>query len=109
MIIDCHCHTGKGDLLTAPWNTRAPIEPYLRRARAAGIDRTVVFSLFHSDYEEANQEVARVVARYPDRLTGFVMVHAARDRRRIFPMVERAVRDWGFRGIKVHALEAPPN
>src|SRR3989442_1478420 len=42
MIIDCHCHAGKGDIVTAPWNTDAPLEPYLRRARTAGIDRTVV-------------------------------------------------------------------
>jgi hypothetical protein len=25
MIIDCHCHSGKGDLLTGPWDTDAPI------------------------------------------------------------------------------------
>jgi hypothetical protein len=42
MIVDCHCHAGKGDKLTAPWNTDAAIEPYLRRARAAGIDKTLV-------------------------------------------------------------------
>ena len=46
MIIDCHCHAGKGDLMTAPWNTDAPIEPYLRRAQAAGIGRTIVFAPF---------------------------------------------------------------
>jgi len=63
MIIDCHCHAGKGDLMTAPWNTDAPIEPYLRRAHAAGIDKTVVFAPFHSDYAVANAQVARIVAR----------------------------------------------
>ena len=54
--------------MTAPWNTDAPIEPYLRRARRAGIDKTVVFAAFHSDYDQANREVARIVARYPGRL-----------------------------------------
>ena len=54
MIIDCHCHAGKGDRMTAPWNTEAPIEPYLRRARRAGIEKTVVFPPFHSNNEEAN-------------------------------------------------------
>ena len=53
MIIDCHCHTGDGDLMTAPWNTSAPLDPYLQRARAAGIGRTVVFAPFHSDYARA--------------------------------------------------------
>ena len=108
MIIDCHCHVGQGDLLTAPWNTDAPIEPYLRRARAAGIDKTIVFSAFHTDYSEANQRVARIVATYPDRLIGFAMLHARRDAGRVFQMVKDAVSQWGFRGIKVHGLESPP-
>jgi hypothetical protein len=25
MIIDCHCHAGKGDAMTAPWNTAAAL------------------------------------------------------------------------------------
>jgi hypothetical protein len=106
MIIDCHCHAGKGDIMTAPWNTDAPIEPYLRRARAAGIAKTIVFPLFHSDYAQANAQLARIVARYSTRLIGFAFVHAARDAGRIFGMVERAVTRWGFRGIKVHGHEA---
>jgi predicted TIM-barrel fold metal-dependent hydrolase len=108
MIIDCHCHAGKGDLMTAPWNTDAPIEPYLRRARQAGIGKTVVFAPFHSDYSHANEEVGRIVARYPGRLIGFAFVHAARDAGRIREMVDRAVTRWGFRGIKVHGYDAMP-
>jgi uncharacterized protein len=107
MIIDCHCHAGKGDRMTAPWNTDAPIEPYLRRARKAGIDKTVVFAPFHTDYDYANRQVARIVARFPGRLIGFAFVHATRDAGRIFRMVERA-RKWGFRGIKSHGFEAMP-
>ena len=106
MIVDCHCHAGKGDIMTAPWNTDAPIEPYLRRARAAGIAKTIVFPLFHSDYAQANAQLARIAARYSTRLIGFAFVHAARDAGRIFAMVECAVTRWGFRGIKVHGHEA---
>jgi predicted TIM-barrel fold metal-dependent hydrolase len=107
VIIDCHCHAGKGDRLTAPWNTDAPIEPYLRRARKAGIDKTVVFAPFHSNYDEANRQVAQIIRRFPGRLIGFAFVHATRDAGRIFQMVERA-RRWGFRGIKSHGFEAMP-
>jgi hypothetical protein len=42
MIIDCHCHAGKGDIMTAPWNMDAPIVPYLRRARATGHSKSIV-------------------------------------------------------------------
>ncbi|MBE2225597.1 MAG: amidohydrolase family protein [Anaerolineae bacterium] len=108
MIVDCHCHAGQGDLMTAPWNTDAPIEPYLRRARAAGIDKTVAFAPFHSDYAQANEQVADIVARYPGRLIGFAFIHPTRDAGRILSMVEQAVREWGFRGIKVHGSDALP-
>jgi predicted TIM-barrel fold metal-dependent hydrolase len=106
MIIDCHCHAGKGDLLTAPWNTDAPIGGYLRRAKMAGIQKTIVFAPFHSDYAQANAEVARIVASHPDRLIGFAFVHASRDAGRIYGMVRRAVMQWRFRGIKVHGHDA---
>jgi uncharacterized protein len=106
IIIDCHCHAGKGDIMTAPWNTDAPMEPYLRRARAAGIAKTIVFPLFHSDYAVANAQLARIVVHYPSRLIGFAFVHAVRDAGRIFGMVQRSVNRWGFRGIKVHGHEA---
>ena len=53
MIIDCHCHAGKGDGLTGPWDTAAPLQKSMRRAARAGINRTVVFAAFHSDYERS--------------------------------------------------------
>jgi hypothetical protein len=108
MIIDFHCHAGKGDLLTAPASTDAPLGPYLRRARAVGINKTVVVAGFNSDYAKANAEVARIVARHPDRLIGFAFVHCRRDRGRIRQMIERSVREWGFRGVKVHGTDALP-
>ena len=108
LVIDCHCHAGTGDVMTAPWTTRASLAAYLRRARHAGIHKTVVFSLFRSDYAKGNAEVARIVSRYPSRLIGFAFVHPKRDAGRVEQMVGEAVRRWNFRGIKVHAFEAMP-
>ena len=65
--------------MTAPWNTEARLEPYLRRAKAAGISKTIVFPAFHSDYGEANRHLARIIAAHPGRLIGFAMLHASRD------------------------------
>jgi uncharacterized protein len=107
MIIDCHCHAGRGQRLDSPWSTRAPLTTYLRRARAAGIDRTVLLSTQHDDYAKANAAVARLVARMPERLMGFAVVHAQRDAGRIRELVDQAVTAWRFRGIKVHCYEAP--
>jgi uncharacterized protein len=50
MIIDSHCHAGKGDGLTAPWDTATPLDKYLVRAARAGITHTVLFAAFNSDY-----------------------------------------------------------
>ncbi len=105
MIIDCHCHAGKGDGLTGPWDTAAPLQKYRRRASTAGINRTVLFPAFHSDYAVANREVARIVASRPDRFYGFAFVHPDRDRGRVFAMVRVAVEQYGFRGIKVHRYD----
>ena len=106
MIIDSHCHAGKGDGLTGPWDTDAPLERYLQRASAAGIRRTVLFAAFHSDYAIANREVAGIVARNRDRFYGYAFVHAANDRARMMAMIDTAVNEYGFVGIKVHRHDA---
>ncbi len=106
-MIDSHCHAGQGDGLTGPWDTAAPLEKYLRRAAKAGIQRTVLFAAFHSDYAIANREVARIVASRPERFYGFAFVHAARDRGRLMSLVQQAVEEFGFVGIKVHRHDAP--
>lgn len=106
MIIDSHCHAGKGDGLTGPWDTDASLEKYLLRAARAGIERSVLFAAFHSDYSLANREVARIVRSRPQRFYGFAFVHSQRDRGRVRAMVEEAVTENGFVGIKVHRHDA---
>ena len=106
MIIDSHCHAGKGDGLTGPWDTNAPLAKYMNWATRADIDRSVLFPAFHSDYAIANREVARMVAARPDKFYGFAFVHPERDRGRIAGLVGEAVQRYGFLGIKVHRHDA---
>jgi uncharacterized protein len=106
MILDCHCHAGRGDGLTGPWDSSARLDKYLSRAARAGIDRTVIFAAFHSDYLAANREVARIVSSRPDRFYGFAFVHPERDRGRVAMMIEEAVTEFNFLGIKVHRHDA---
>ncbi len=108
MIIDGHCHAGQGDQLTAPWNTDAPLESYLRRARRAGIERTVVFPAFHTDYAAANRELSKIVMRWRPRLIGFAMVNAKSDAGRMHEMLREAVTRLKLRGVKIHGHEALP-
>lgn len=102
MIVDCHCHAGEGDGFNGPWDTHAPLDRYLDRARRAGITHTVVFSAFHSDYTVANRRVAEIVSAHRDRLIGFAFVNPRRDEGQIRTLVGTCVRQYGFRGIKVH-------
>lgn len=106
MIVDSHCHAGPGDGFTGPWDSGAPLDDYARRASQAGIDRTVLFAAFHSDYAVANRAVARIVAGNPARYCGFVFVHASRDRGRIAALVREGVDRLGFIGIKLHRNDA---
>jgi predicted TIM-barrel fold metal-dependent hydrolase len=107
MIIDGHCHAGRSDALTAPWTTGAPLAAYLRRARAAGIDRTVIMPTFPADSIRANREVAAIAARRPDKFTAFAWVHPRRDAGRVDEVLDLAVAD-RMRGVKVHAHDASP-
>ena len=106
MIIDCHCHAGPGDGLTGPWDTDAPLRLHIPRARAAGIDRTVLFAAFHSDYRLVNRIVGQIVRRHPALFYGFAFVHAERDRGRVRTLVAEAVGEFGFCGIKIHRHDA---
>ena len=106
MIIDSHCHAGKGDGLTGPWDTAAPLDKYLRRAARGrnyphGPLRRVSFRL-----RSANREVARIVASRPDRFFGFAFVNAVHDRGRVHELVRQAVDEFGFVGIKLHRHDA---
>ena len=105
-IIDCHCHAGEGDGFTGPWDTRAPLKKFMRWSEEAGIRQTVLFAAFHSDYAQANAQVAQIVRKNPERFYGFAFLHADRDRGRIAQMVQTAVEEYGFCGLKVHRHDA---
>jgi len=107
MIVDAHCHAGKGDGLTGPWDTDASLTDYLARCDAAGISHSVLLAAFSSDYGRANRELFEIVRRAPERFFGFCFVHARNDRGHIQELVARAVNRYGFIGIKVHRHDAP--
>jgi predicted TIM-barrel fold metal-dependent hydrolase len=106
MIIDCHCHAGKGDGLTGPWDTDAPLSKYLQWAGRYQISKTVLFAAFHSNYEKANAGVAKIVNSNRRRFSGFAFIHAQRDAGNVLSMVEKSVNQYGFCGIKVHRYDA---
>jgi uncharacterized protein len=108
LIVDAHCHIGDSRIPGVPPGTEKRICAYLYRAERAGIGKTIAFPIFRSEYLRGNKYVAALVARHPERFIGFVAVHSEHDAGRIREIVNHAVSDWGFRGIKVHGAEATP-
>ena len=103
MIIDCHCHAGKGDGLTGPWDTAAPLGKYLRvggcvRDHAHGSLRRVPLRLRRrqSRGRAHRGEEPCPVHRLRVRPSG------SRPRARAPRSCATAVEQYGFRGIKVH-------
>jgi predicted TIM-barrel fold metal-dependent hydrolase len=91
-VIDAHAHVGR----FGSWaGVAATSEELLREMDAAGVERAVVFS-------PDNALARAAVLGRPDRFTGYVWPnpHDAG----ALPLVKRAVREWGFRGIKLHPL-----
>ena len=74
---------------------------------SAGIDRTVIFAAFHSDYAIANREVARIVASRPEPFLWFGLRpcrHATADA--CGRWSGKRSTQYGFVGIKVHRYDA---
>jgi uncharacterized protein len=106
LIIDSHCHAGKADGLTGPWDTEASLTDYLQWCADAGIHQTNLFAALTSDYAKANAAVATIVKGSPERFFGYAFVNAVADKGRIYPMVKTAVEQYRFCGIKVHRYDA---
>ena len=106
-IIDAHCHYGPGDGLTGPWDTRASLSKYERWAKEAGIEKTVIFSAFHSDYPRVNDLVGLKVKENPEKYIGYAFVHAEKNAGKIYQIVKKSIQKYGFKGIKVHRYDAP--
>ncbi|HAD12473.1 MAG TPA: amidohydrolase [Saprospirales bacterium] len=106
-IIDCHCHAGKGDGLSGPWDTSAPLSRFLQWSANAGIHQTNLFAALHKDsYRHANQQVAQIVQSRPERFFGFAFVHSSADKGQVMDMIRVAVEQYGFCGIKAHRHDA---
>lgn len=105
LVIDAHVHIGTGDGLHGPWDTRASLATYLRRARPAGIGGAVIMAPLTSDYPRANADVARLLRQHRG-LLGYLFVNARSEAGAVAERVATAVLRDGFCGIKVHAHDA---
>ncbi len=110
-IIDAHCHAGKGLNFgkpdSDPWTTYNDPEWTLRRMKEAGIDRTVIFPINNTSYQEANVEIAGYVRRWPEKFIGFAKHDARTEAGKIRELLRHEVRDLGLKGLKLHGQPSP--
>jgi len=105
MIIDCHVHVKGGDL----YRREFPAEYIVRTMDEAGIDISIVHSICLPP-RESNELTLREVKKFPDRLIGFA--HALPKPETVDESVkdlERMVKDYNFRGVKIHFGEVGGN
>jgi len=112
-VIDCHAHagiarlSGTKDDLTDPWNAVADPETILQHAQEAGINQTVIFPIYNTTYEKANEEIAEICGRHPGRFIAFADHSPATEAGRIRSLMLRECHDLGVRGIG--EMEEEPN
>ncbi len=109
-VIDAHCHAGKGinygkdDSTSDPWTTFNDPRWTLRKAREAGIDRTIIFPINNTTYRQANEEIASYVRRWPDKFIGFAKHDDRSEAGKIRNMLRHEVLELGLRGLKLHGV-----
>jgi predicted TIM-barrel fold metal-dependent hydrolase len=102
LVIDVHGHAGHGEALSAPWSTFNDPEVILRHAQEAGIDKTIIFSIENPTYEKANEEIARIVERYPGKFIGFAKHDPVAEAGKIERLLTREIKELGLKGLKLH-------
>lgn len=109
-IIDAHCHAGRGmnygsdDPTCAPWTTYNDPRWTLDQMAECGISQSIVFPISNTTYEQANQEIASYIRRWPEKLIGFAKHDAKTEGGRIRDMLRHEVRELGLKGLKLHGV-----
>ena len=75
MIIDCHTHTGRGEMLNDVFQIDCTVERLEYLMEKGGVDLSIVFPVWYKDYKKPNQEIAEI-ARTNKKFLGFCRVNA---------------------------------
>lgn len=96
-VIDFHAHVGAWP----QYGMFDNVDDMLRAMDAAGVDQACLFNVFQGDHRRANDEVAAVVRRHPDRFIGFAFVtpHYPEE---METELTRAFDELGMRAIKIY-------
>ena len=105
MIIDCHTHTGRGEMLNDVFQIDCTVERLEYLMKKGGVDLSIVFPVWYKDYKKPNQEIAEI-ARTNKKFLGFCRVNAqAPD---VAQQLDYNVKELGLKGVKMHAMDSFP-
>ena len=113
-IIDAHMHYGNDPVIAAhtmvPYLIYDDPEGVIRCLDEYGVDQVVLTTPDRVlnppsdfDYREANEAVARAVAKYPDRILGAMRMNPLFGEEFVWSTVKHFVEERGMRGIKMLA------
>jgi len=105
MIIDCHAHIGKGELLNDVFQINSTPERLLYLMGKADVDKTVIFPVYYKNYRTPNTEIAEITAK-DKRFIGFGRMNV--NMPDIRAQVDYAVKELGLCGIKLHTMDGFP-
>ena len=106
MIIDCHTHIGKGEMLNDVFQINSTPERLLYLMNKGGVDKSVIFPVCYKDYRKPNEEIAEI-AEKDNRFVGFGRVSMSASN--VTEQVDYAVKELGLRGIKLHTMDGFPS
>jgi len=106
MIIDCHAHIGKGEMLNDVFQINSTPERLIYLMDKGGVDKSVIFPVYYKDYRKANEGIAKITEKNK-RFIGFGRVSVnAPD---IAGQIDYAIRELGLCGIKLHMMDGFPS
>lgn len=99
LIIDSHVHIGKHH------GCQADADALICSADKLGFDKIFCshFTAVVYDMHEGNAELAKAVARYPDRILGYAAITSPRYGQEALEELERCVETYGMRGLKIYS------
>lgn len=100
MIIDSHTHVDE----SKAWGWICPPEVLLPLLDDAGIDKAVIMTYRDATGpdDSALTYIVDAVARYPDRLIGYVRINA--ETPGAMDALDKAIGEYGMKGLKLHTI-----
>jgi len=105
MIIDCHAHIGRGEMLNDVFQIDCTPERILYLMDKAKVNKTLLFPVTYKDYRKPNEEIAELVQKN-NRFLGFGRLKI--NSPDVAGQIKYAIKELKLSGIKFHPNDGFP-